>query len=177
MSEVRAGSAHGFTLVETIISMVVISIAVLGITSTLAFSLKRQSDGLWQSKAAALGTTFMEEILARRFDEQTPVGGEPPCAPTTTPCSPPAGFADGEARSAFDDVDDYDGLDEQPPRDESGVPMAEFSGYRVQISVRYPSAAQQAALGVTGTDIKVVDLRVTPPGQSPLLFSFVRANW
>lgn len=177
MIELRQRVASGFTLVETIISMVVISVAVLGITSTLAFAFKRQSDGLWQSKAAALGVTYMEEILARRFDERTPAGGVPPCSPATVSCSPAASFDDGEARSGFDDVDDYHGVDDLPPRDESGAVMSQFAGYRVQIEVRYPDAGQQAALGVAATDVKVIDIRVTPPGRGPIRFSFLRANW
>jgi MSHA pilin protein MshD len=44
----------------------------------------------------------MAEILSRRFDELSPVGGIPAC----TVCSIPAAFNDGESRTLYDDVDD-----------------------------------------------------------------------
>ena len=69
--------ADGFTLVELVVTMVVISIAVLGISYALSFAFSRQSDGLWQAKSVALAESYLEEIMARRYDEVTPLGGVP----------------------------------------------------------------------------------------------------
>jgi len=63
------------------------------------------------------------------------MGGVPPCSPATVPCT--AVGIDGESRAEFDDVDDFDGLDEQPPLDVNGNPRAEHANYRVQISADY----------------------------------------
>lgn len=169
-------SQRGFTLVEAVVTMVVISIAVLAVGQALAFAFSRQSDGLWQAKAVALAESYMEEILARRYDEAAPVGGVPPCAPAAVPCS--AAGSDGESRARFDDVDDYHGLDEQPPLDVDGNPRSDYASYRVQVSVVYADAAQVAALGLDDpSDAKLITVRVTPPGEGPMAFSVVRANY
>ncbi|MEZ5561265.1 MAG: prepilin-type N-terminal cleavage/methylation domain-containing protein [Pseudomonadales bacterium] len=166
----------GFTLVELIVTLMLISIAVLGITYALSFAFARQSDGLWQSKAVALAESYFEEIMARRFDESAPLGGVPPCSPVTTACGPIG--LEGEPRAQFDDVDDYDGLDEQPPLDGDGNPRLEYAGYRVQVSVSYLDAAQVAALGLDEvSDAKRIAVTVTPPGQGPMRFTALRGNF
>jgi MSHA pilin protein MshD len=166
----------GFTLVELVVTLMVISIAVLGISQALAFALSRQSDGLWQARAVALAQAYVEEIMARRYDEAAPVGGVPPCAPGAAACSSIG--PDGESRDAFDDVDDYHGLDEQPPRDATGQPRTGYAGWRAQVAVRYLDAAQVAALGADHpSDGKLVTVTVSPPGQTPLSFSVLRGNY
>jgi MSHA pilin protein MshD len=156
--------------------MVLISIAVLGLSQALAFAFAHQSDGLWQARSVALAESYIEEIMARRYDEATPLGGVPPCAPAAVPCT--AVGDDGDTRARFDDVDDYHGLDEQPPLDADGNPRSEYSGYRVQVAVAYADAAQVTALGLDDTsDAKLITVDVTPPGQAPMSFAVVRANF
>ena len=94
----------------------------------------------------------MEEILGRRYDERSPSGGVPPCSSTTTACSTAGAFNDGETRAQFDDVDDYNGLVEQPPRDVNGNPRPDYDSYRVAVSVAYATPAQVAQLGLDAAD-------------------------
>ena len=156
--------------------MVIVSIAMLGITSTLSFAFSHQSDGLVQAKSVALAQSYLEEIAARRFDEATPLGGVPACAPASVPCS--AIGADGESRDQFDDVDDYDGVDDMPPLDIHGNPRTEYASYRVQVAVAYLTASQVSALGLDVTsDAKLVTVTVTSPAQTPMQFSMLRSNF
>lgn len=169
----------GFTMVELVLTMVVISIAALGVMSSLAFAVQHQSDGLWQAKSVALARTYFEEIMAKRYDEATPNGGLPPCSPSSTACSDPSGFVDsGEARASFDDVDDFDGLFESPPLAPDGTPRPDYLNYRVEVDVRYPEAAEAGLLGLdTPTDMKIVDVAVTTPGGQRLDFRLLRGNY
>jgi MSHA pilin protein MshD len=168
---------RGFTLIEVVVTMLIISIAALGVMYSLGLGLRHQSDALWQAKAVALAESYMEEILARRYDEQSPLGGEPPCS-TTIACSAPGAFDDGESRAEFDDVDDYDGLVEQPPRDVSGNPRADYDSYRVAVTVAYPNPTQIASLGLdTGTDAKLVTVTVSTPEGGAMTFSALRGNF
>lgn len=178
-SAAEARHASGFTLVELVVTMVLISIAVLGITQALAFALSHQSDGLWQAKSVALAESYIEAIMARRYDETTPVGGVPPCSPSTTACTAPASLgSDGETRDQFDDVDDYHGVDDQPPLDADGNPRTEYSAYRVQVGVTYADAGQIAQYGLDdATDAKVVVVDVTAPGGDTMSFPVVRGNY
>ncbi len=167
---------RGFTLVEMVLTIVIIAIAVAAITGTLAFAFRFQGEGIWRAKAMALADSYLEQILSRRFDETTPPGGNPPCTPAT--CTGAGAFDDGEARALFDDVDDYDGIDDLPPVDESGAALAGFDGYRVQVAVAYADAGQITAFGLAdATDLKVVTLTVTPPGKPAMQFRALKANF
>ncbi len=176
VSEPARQRVAGFTLVEAVLTMVIVSVAVLAVGQALAFAFSHQSDGLWQIKAAALAESYAEEIAARRYDEAAPVGGVPPCAPAAVPCT--AVGRDAESRSEFDDVDDYHALDEMPPVDPDGMPRADYAGYRVQVSVAYLSGAQVTSFGLDDvTDGKLVTITVTAPGQRPMAFPLLRANY
>ena len=174
----ECGTVSGFTLIELVVAMLILAIAGLGVTYALSLGLRHQSDALWQSKAVALGESYMEEILARRYDEHSPVGGVPPCSPATTACAAAGAFDDGEARAAFDDVDDYDGLVEQPPLDANGNPRSGYDSYRVAVSVEYPTAAQVGALGLdAATDAKLVTVTVSTPEGGSMAFGAIRGNF
>ena len=110
-----AVSPRGFPLVELVLTIVIISIAGVSIFAALSFNLRHQSDGLEYARTSALAQAYIEEIMAKKYDETTPTGGVPPCSPATTACTPSANFDEGETRLQFDDVDDYDGLDDLPP--------------------------------------------------------------
>lgn len=173
VAELRAG---GFTLVELVVTMLIVSISVLAIGQALGFAFSHQSDTLWQARVVALAQSYADEIAARRYDEAAPVGGVPPCAPAAVPCSTLGN--DGEPRAEFDDIDDYDGLDELPPRDQDGNPRVDYAGYRVQVAVAYLDAAQVAAFGLDdGSDAKLVTLTVTAPGETPMAFPLLRGNY
>lgn len=170
--------SDGFTLVEAILTMMVVSIAALAMTSVLSFGVAHSADGLWQAKAVGLAEGYIEQIMARRFDEQTPLGGVPACSAATVPCSTPAAFNDGEARADFDDVDDFDGVDDVGALDGDGAPIAGYERYRVVVEVAYPNAAQQAELGLSAADdAKIVTVTVTPPAERPMAFRVVKANF
>ena len=172
--EVSVRRQPGFTLVELVLTILVMSIAVVGLSSALGFSLRHQSDGVWQIKSVALAQAYLEEISARNFDENTPVGGLPACNSGT--CS--AISNDGEARALFDDVDDYDGIDDAPPLDVNGVARAGYSGYRVQVVVRYANAGEITSWVLDdSTDLKLVTVTVTPPSGSAMQFTALKGNY
>ena len=168
--------SRGFTLVEAMATMLIFSIAALALTNVLGFSLRHQSDGMVTAKVINLAQSYFEEIAARRFDENTPLGGVPPCSPATTPCSTIG--IDGESRATFDDIDDYHGLDESPPLDSFGDPRPDYQGYRVQIAVSYPTPAQVTDLALDQpTDAKIVRLDITTPAGKTQQFATIKGNF
>ena len=73
--------ARGFTLIESIVVIVVMGIAMLTITSFLVPQVSRSADPHYQTRAAALGQSVMTLILARKFDQFTGnLGGFPLCS-------------------------------------------------------------------------------------------------
>jgi hypothetical protein len=49
-------------------------------------------------------------------------------------------------RTAFDDVDDYSGFSESPPKDRSGVAMAGWTGWRRSVAVTWVILATRRGL-------------------------------
>ena len=176
---VAKAAAHsgGFTLVEAVVTMVILSIAALAMSQALGFAFVHSSDGLWQARTVALAEAYLEEAAARRFDESSPVGGVPPCSAVTVACSA-IGPDAGETRATFDDVDDYHGLSEAPPLDAQGNVRVAFASYRVDMTVRYLSAAEVTTLGLDATtDAKHVAVTIIPPGRSAQTFTQLRGNF
>lgn len=94
---------RGFTLIELVASIVLI-----GITLTLLFTMifpavRQGSIPLVQTRATQFAQAIMDDIISKRYDEQTAVGGG-----ICSPCSASLGADSGETtRGSFDDVDDY----------------------------------------------------------------------
>lgn len=65
----------GFTLVELVIGIVVLAIALTIITGVLGPLYQRSTDPWHQVRAAELGHSFMNEIMARSFDEKSDKAG------------------------------------------------------------------------------------------------------
>lgn len=103
---------HGFTLIESIIVIVVMGIAMLTIVYFLSPQITRSADPHYQSRASALGQSVMGQILSRNFDEQNnQLGGDSRCDSTSCSgfTSTPLGPDGTETPSQYDDVDDYIG--------------------------------------------------------------------
>ncbi len=117
----------GFTLIEIIVGIVVLATALLLITASLGPLYKQSADPWQRVRAAELGHSFLNEILARSFDENSDrAGGEYRCdagaelgaAPCATPVlaagslvfAPDCSGGSCEDRLSFDDVDDFDGF-------------------------------------------------------------------
>jgi len=170
-------SQLGATLVELIVTIVILSIAMVSLAMTLSFSASHSADAMVQAKTVELGQAYLEEILTKGFDENTPVGGIPACSAATIACGS-IGPEAGETRATFDDVDDYHGLNDSPPRDSLGVVRNNYDGYSVAVSVVYMTASQLADYGLgSTTDAKLITASVTPPGGTAVVFSVYRANF
>ncbi|MFT6092726.1 MAG: hypothetical protein ACJA2Q_000615 [Pseudohongiellaceae bacterium] len=84
-------------------------------------------------------------MLSKKYDERSRNSGIPPCVDPMLAgrnCTAALGTDGSEsARISFDDVDDYDGLDEGLNgagilRDAQGDPRTGYDNFRVQVSVR-----------------------------------------
>lgn len=169
--------AIGFTLVEAVITISIVSIALLAISQALSFGLQHSSDGIGQARTVNLAQAYFEEISAKRFAEATPAGGVPACSATTTPCGS-IGPEASETRSTYDDIDDFDGLADAPPRDAQGNLRPGYESYSVDIAVRYLTAAEVVDLGIdTTTDAKRISVQITPPAREPQEFVAIHGNF
>lgn len=94
----------GFTLIELIVSIVVISIALLALINVFNQASINSVDPIVQVRALECAQAKMDQILARKFDENTPSGGVPACGSADAGAIACLGItADG----ALDDVGDF----------------------------------------------------------------------
>ena len=169
-------SAHqpGFTLIELIVFIVVIGVALSGVLLAVNQATSHSADPMVQIRAAELGQAYLDEILPRKFDANTGNDGQsPPCgAPGAAACSTVLGPEAGETRATYDDVDDYQGLNEAP-LDAEGNPRPGYTGYQVVVSVAYAGAD----LGLGNTAAKRITVTVTTPQGDSSPFSVYRSNF
>ena len=176
---------QGLTLIEMIVTIIVLSIALVTLTLALNTGLSRSSDTLIELRTATLAKAYIDEILGKRFDENSANNGVPPCrapdgpggVPANRECTVEGSFGPdgGEVRRRFDDVDDYTNIDEgeggmHPLQDANGDTRTGYDGFRVVIDVRYINVAamgqEEFGLGQNNElddeyDAKVINVTVT----------------
>jgi|TARA_B110001454_G_scaffold29420_1_gene28761 MSHA pilin protein MshD len=156
----------GFSLIELVITIVVIGIALTALSSSLFSGVGRNADPLWQSKATQLSQAYLDEILAMRYQEDSPLGGG-----LVGTCSI-SGEDAGESRLArnYDDVDDYHNLVENPSFLDTTA-ASNYSGYTVSIEVQCIGPTNAAA-----NNSKLIAITITSPTNQNLVFSVFRAD-
>ncbi|OFE12893.1 hypothetical protein PHACT_06850 [Pseudohongiella acticola] len=136
------GRQRGLTLIELVAVIIILAVALVGVSAAISGAVSRSSDVLLETRAVALAQSYLDEILAKRFDERTAPRGIPPCRSNCTD-EVDFGLDGGETdREDYDDVDDYHGLDEgldqaTPLQDAEGMDRLGYDNFRVRVTVRY----------------------------------------
>ena len=160
----HASPAAGFSLVETIVFIVIVSVALAGVLSVMNLTTLRSADPLIRKQMIAIGESLLEEISQQNF--YNPAVGGYTCVPL--PCTQ-------ANRQFLDDIGDYDGFATTGiyPIDTS-VQIPGLTGYRVAVVVA------GAALGPPTNQIanaKLITVTVTGPDSSTLSLSGYRTAY
>ena len=139
---------RGATLIELVISIVVIAIAASAVLGLLSRSVGRSADAMVMSQGVAIAEAYLEEIALKSFADPDGVDGE-------------------ALRPNFDDVDDYHGLVDNGARDQFGNALAPLAQYTVTVTV----TASAALAGVPAADARRIDVRVTHPNNVAVALS------
>ena len=168
---------RGFTLIEIIVSVVAFGVLMALFMVAFAPNVVRGTSPLFSIRAAELGQSYLDEILGKRFAENSPPGNGLRCGEAGGPgvCSA-IGIDGGETHVTFDDVDDYNGLNEMPPIDSSGNARNGYDNFRVQVSVAQAQNAD-ALTGVNNADAKRITVTVTAPNGGIFVFAAYKANF
>lgn len=105
--------ARGVTLVELVVSIVVIAIAGAALSGTLAYLNGTGNASILQAQAQSIANAYLNEITGKSYLDPDGINGE-------------------ALRSQFDDVNDYNGLDDPVATDVQGGAAGNF---RVRVSV------------------------------------------
>lgn len=167
----RTSSAQrGISLIELIIFIVIISVALTGITLIYINATRYSADPMLRIRSIELAQSTLEEIMLKGYDHSTPVGGgcvrfpagSSRCSAGTSPNATSQTIATfgseaGENRTTFNDIDDYHNLAYcgtggtaaaacttpcSPLLDESGNNIAsDYAGYAVCIRLNFAGGA------------------------------------
>ena len=175
---VKQKLANGFTLIELVVVIVVLSLALTGVTLVISRVVQQSPEALVQTRAMELAQTYLDEIFSKRFDELSGQGGVPRCDSTdnsTQTCTNTLGSEEGSNRLLFDDVDDYNGLNEQPPTSIiDGSNLSNYDSYNVQVAVVYAGSELGFA---SNRHAKRITISITTPLGNTIPVSVYRINF
>jgi MSHA pilin protein MshD len=141
---------QGVSLLELIMFMVVVGIASSVLIKVYNDSLIRNVDPLIKVRALELVQSKLDEVLALKYDENTPTGGIPACGSTGIGALACTNLSDAN----MNDVDDFNGISDTP-----------YAGYTRTVTVS------------TANNEKLVTVTVTTPLNFSVILSAYRANF
>lgn len=176
----------GFTLIEIIVGIVVLSIT-YAVLTTLIYPLASQSAAqVHQIRAAELGQSMINEILGKAFDEKSDMsGGEERCGEISADlCTTSANLgADGsEERGDYNDVDDYNAInftDDEILNSQGDSISDIYVGFSMNVTVIYDSdysGSYDAGVDDEKT-AKLITITVRSPQDDDYVFSVYRVNF
>lgn len=118
--------AAAFTLVEAVLSVLIVGIMLVAALSTVGASRLSQHRTSQYSRGQLLAESLMAEILQQDYldPNDTPVFGIEPGESAST-------------RADFDDVDDYDGWSSTPPAQQDGTQIPDLADWERSVSVQW----------------------------------------
>jgi MSHA pilin protein MshD len=165
----------GVTLIELVVSMVIVGIAVSGVLLALHQTMRHSADPMVLHQAVAIGEAYLEEILLKPFDEMAASG-----APEG-PLGPDAGEG---SRPLFDDVNDYHALANngclvpgQGACDQDGNPIVGLEAYNINVTVTNIGDLGPPGSETPFVDTVRVDVQVTGPNDTNVMLSGYRTNY
>ncbi len=157
--------AHGFTLVELIIFIVVVGIGVTAILSVFSTDVKASADPLVRKQAVAIAESLLEEILLKEYKD--PNGGTNGVSTCT------AGA--GSDRALWTNVCEYNTYTSVGIKDVQGNAVPSLSPPNGTYSV-LPAVAVNTVT-ISGTTIKQVVVNVTDPQSNVVTLIGYRGNY
>ena len=145
-------SARGFTLIEMVVAIVIISVGLAGVLLAFSSAVKASADPLIHKQMLTIAEEMLEEILLK-------------------PYAPAAGSISGCNRSGADDVSDYAAYTDQPVCDIDGTAVVGLAAYSVTVTVD-----AGASLGTLSSDVKKVTVTVRHGTESLSLVGW-RTNY
>lgn len=133
--------SRGFTLIELVISIVIIAVGLTGTIFAILTATKYSADPMIKQQASSIAKSYLEEIIAKDF-------------PSVVPCPAPSG-----GRTTYTSVCDYHGLSDTGVVDQNGQAVANLSAYNVRVNID----TSTAALGTltSGTEVVRIDVIVS----------------
>ena len=159
---IRRPQQAGLTLIELIITILIVGVAIGGILSAFGVALRYNADPLVRKQALAIAESLLEEVGSRAY---TDFDLHNPTAAIPNGIGPEA--ATGETRTSattgFDNVDDYDGYSQTNSiTDAAGNALPLVGNYSTCVTVQNPAVA---IAGVPANQTLLIGVYVFGPGS------------
>jgi MSHA pilin protein MshD len=106
---------RGATLIEVVMAMLVLGVAIPPLLALFREVAAHSASDTYQGVAVTYAESLMEEIVSKAFEDPDLAVGS---------------FGSEESsRAAFDDIDDFDGLNNTPPERFDGSALADYGGF------------------------------------------------
>lgn len=162
----RRAARAGLSLVEVSISTLLVGLVLISSLKAVGGVIHTRVVADQVHDGTALARDLMNEILAQHYVEptQTPAfgreGGEPP-----------------SYRSAWDDVDDYNGWSASPPQDRPGWALPGYTGWTRGVTVDYAKLSNPTANALSDEGLKRITVTVTAPTGRQTQLTAWRSLW
>ncbi len=152
---IRRTTQPGFTLIEATMSIVVVSVMLVGALRLLGSARAGELTAQRRAVAHALAQDLMSEIVDSNYadpDDGDTLGAK--IAEITG------------NRSLFDDVGDYDTWTASPPQAKDGTELADFAGYERTVSVEWAQLDTLTLDSGSASGVKRITVTVNHGGRT-----------
>jgi MSHA pilin protein MshD len=147
----------GLSLIELVISIVVLAVAAVGIFSAIGSIVSRSADPLIRQQSIAIAEAYIEEIQSMAFG-----------LPGSCPAVPGGG-----GRADYNAVCHYDGLTDNGAVDQNGNAILALADYDVSVAITSSSGLG----GISAGNVARIDVSVTGPTNETVLMTAYRTNY
>jgi Tfp pilus assembly protein PilV len=160
---------RGTSLVEVVVSTMLVGVVIVASLKTVGAVFKTWRSGADLSNDVQVCQQLMAEIMQSRYVEPggtNTFGLEAPESSTV--------------RTAWDDVDDYNGWS-AAPQTKTGTLLTGYTGWTMQVSVRYVDPASPTAAGsvnpVDDKGLKRISVKAIRPTGQQTTMTALRSRW
>jgi len=157
---------RGVSLVEVAFSALLIGLTLVAALQAVGAVFKTRLAARQRQEGDAFGRELLAEIMQLPYSD--PQGG------TTF------GIESGETgatRANFDDVDDYNGYTETPPKAKDGTPLPGGAGWTRQVTVTRVVRLTPEILSLTDTGLRRITVLATSPTGKQFQLKALRSKW
>lgn len=164
--------SSGFTLVEMIIAITVISMGLAGVLVALNENIRTSADPMLRKQMLSIAEGVLEEILLKPYEiaGTAPVNGLANCNVVAGTLVPAA------VRASFNDVRDYAGYSTQGICDMEGVAVDSLRGYDLRVTIDPAAVLSDGVTAVAGGQAIRVQVQLTHGAETLSLVGW-RTNY
>jgi MSHA pilin protein MshD len=156
MCTTERAQQHGFTLIELIIFIVVVSVGIAGILSVINTVVKSSADPMLRKQSIAIAESMLEEVLLK--DYTNTLGAQ-------------------SGRANWNLVKDANGYNVTGITDPQGNAIVGLERYSISVTVALATNADNAALAALNPAAYKVTVTVTDPNANAVALTGYRASY